>query len=220
MTWPGHRMVGEKDTPEMPNDQSAESPEVWILDRGTATQDELEAELRAAAIRVWPRAEAFAKKELAGTPLSGETSLILDVWETTLQSVSKRLRSRRFFKPIDDIDSYLFVAFAHKLKEALRKETSVEFVALNDELDMLRQAQDWSWVEDLENALELKALVDPLDDVTKSVLHRWALDGDSWGEIAKDLGVTPNAAKKRFFYRLHKMRERVLGGKVPAGRNV
>jgi DNA-directed RNA polymerase specialized sigma24 family protein len=208
----------EKGAAKMSNDQGAENPEVWILDRGSGAQAEPEAELRAAAIRVWPRADAFAKKESAGSSLAGERSLILDVWEETLQSVSKRLRRRRFFKPLTDIDSYLFVAFAHKLKEALRKETSVEFVGSNDELEALKPTQDWSWVDDLEDALELKALVDSMDDVTKSVLHRWALDGDPWGEIAKDLGVTPNAAKKRFFYRLRKVRERVRGAGEPANR--
>lgn len=196
----------------MANEQSGGNPEVWILDRASTAQDELEVQLRAAAIRVWPRAEAFAKKELAGSSLPGEMSLILDSWEKTLQSVSKHQRRRSFLRPIEDLDSYIFVAFGHNLKKVLRKENSIEFVASDDELSALKQTQDWSWVGDLENSLELKALVDPMDDVTKSVLYRWAIEGDSWSNIAKDLGVTPNAAKKRFFYRLRKLRERVLGG--------
>jgi DNA-directed RNA polymerase specialized sigma24 family protein len=73
----------------------------------------------------------------------------------------------------------------------------------------LKQTQDWSWVAAFENSLELRAVVDEMDDWMKEVLYRWALD-EPWDEISEDMGVTTNALKKRFFYHLKKIRNRIL----------
>ena len=59
----------------MARDQSGQSPEVWILDRSEIAQDDHGAQLRAAAVRVWPKVETFARRELSGSSLAGETSL-------------------------------------------------------------------------------------------------------------------------------------------------
>jgi DNA-directed RNA polymerase specialized sigma24 family protein len=193
----------------MASDQSGRNPEVWILDRGEAAPDDCDLRLRAAAVRVWPKVEAFARRELSDSSLAGETSLVWDVWEQTLQSLSNTLRKRLRLKLIRDLDSYVFGAFAHRLREVLRKERTIEFVASNSELAELKQTQDWSWVAAFENSLELKAVVDEMDDWMKEVLYRRALD-EPWDEISEDMGVTTNALKKRFFYHLKKIRNRIL----------
>ena len=89
------------------------------------------------------------------------------------------------------------------------KDRTIEFVPSNSELAELRQAQDWSRVAAFEKSLELKAVVDEMDDWMKEVLYRWALD-EPWDEISEDMGVTTNALKKRFFYHLKKIRSRML----------
>jgi DNA-directed RNA polymerase specialized sigma24 family protein len=113
-----------------------------------------------------------------------------------------------------DLDSYVFGAFAHRLREVLRKERTIEFVASDSDLAELKQAQDWSWVAAFENSLELKAAVDEMEDWMKEVLHRWAFD-EPWDQISEDMGVTTNALKKRFAYHLKKIRSRMLNADRP-----
>ena len=109
----------------MASDQGGQNPEVWILDRGEAVPDDHDMRLRAAAVRVWPNVETFAKRELSGSSLAGETSLVWDIWEQTLQSLSHTLRRRLRLRLIRDLDSYLFGAFAHRLRKVLRKDDRI-----------------------------------------------------------------------------------------------
>ena len=198
----------------MASDQGGQNPEVWILDRGEAVPDDHDMRLRAAAVRVWPNVEAFAKRELSGSSLAGETSLVWDIWEQTLQSLSHTLRRRLRLRLIRDLDSYIFGAFAHRLREVLRKERTIEFVPSDRDLAELKGTQDWSWAATFENTLELKRAVDEMDDWMKEVLHRWAFD-EPWDEISEDMGVTTNALKKRFAYYLKKIRSRMLNADRP-----
>jgi len=199
----------------MASDQGGQNPEVWILDRGEAVPDDHDMRLRAAAVRVWPNVEAFAKRELSGSSLAGETSLVWDIWEQTLQSLSHTLRRRLRLRLIRDLDSYIFGAFAHRLREVLRKERTIEFVPSDRELAELKETQDWSWVAAFENSLQLKAVVDDMDERMREVLYRWAFD-EPWDEISGDMGVTTNALKKRFAYHLKKIRSRMLNANKPA----
>ena len=198
----------------MASDQGGQNPEVWILDRGEAVPDDHDMRLRAAAVRVWPKVEAFAKRELSGSSLAGETSLIWDIWEQTLLPLSNSLRSRLRLRLIRDLDSYLFGAFAHRLREVLRKERTLEFVPSNSELEELKQTQDWPWVAAFENSLQLKAVVDDMDERMREVLCRWAFD-EPWNVISKDTGLTTNALKKRLAYHLKKIRSRMLKADRP-----
>ena len=129
-------------------------------------------------------------------------------------SLSNTLRRRLRLRLIRDLDSYLFGAFAHRLREVLRKERTIEFVPSDRELAELKQTQDWSWVAAFENRLELKRAVDEMDDLTKEVLHRWAFD-EPWNVISKDMGVTTNPLKKRLAYHLKKIRSRMLNADRP-----
>jgi hypothetical protein len=155
------------------------------------------------------KVETFARRELSGSSLAGETSLVWDVWEQTLQSLSNTVRRRLRLRVIRDLDSYIFSAFAHRLREVLRKERTIEFVPSDRELAELKQTQGWSWVATFENTLELKRAVDEMDDRMKKVLHRWAFD-EPWDEISEDMGIITNALKKRFAYYLKKIRSRML----------
>src|SRR5215470_14243957 len=198
----------------MASDQGGQNPEVWILDRNEAVPDDHDIRLRAAAVRVWPRVKALARRELSGTSLAGDVSVVWEIWEQTLESLSNTLRRRLRLRLIRDLDSYVFGAFAHRLREVLRKERTIEFVPSNSELAELRQTQDWSWVAAFENTLELKRAVDEMDDLMREVLHRWAFD-EPWDAISKDTGLTTNALKKRLAYHLKKIRSRMLNANKP-----
>ena len=181
----------------------------WIIAPGKTDPDKTEQELMTVALRVWPRAEAYSRRELNARGLGDETNIVRDVWEQTLQSVLKTLRRPIRLRRIDDLDSYVFGAFAHRLKRYLSKQKVLEFVPSNDELAGLRAAQDWDWVESLENSLELKEIVNQMDDWMREVAFRRAFD-HSWKQIGRDLGLDETAAKKKFLRGLKKIRERLL----------
>jgi len=107
------------------------------------------------------------------------------------------------------LDSYIFSAFAHRLKRVLSKEKVIEFVPTNQELVELKGTQDWDWVTNFENLLELKRVVSQMDDWTKEVLFRRSF-GHSWARIAQDFGITEHQAKMRFLDRLKKVREKIV----------
>ena len=128
------------------------------------------------------------------------------LWEQTLQSVSKTLHRTFRERPIRDLDTYVFGAFAHRLKRLLKKQRVIEFVPSNTELAELRATQDWDWVENLEHSLELKEIVEHMDDWMKEVAFRRSF-GHSWKQIGRDIGLGEGAAKKRFLRGLKKLRD-------------
>ena len=178
----------------------------WVILNGKEDLDEAEAALRAAAVRVWPRAEAYARRELNGNGLGDETGLGRDVWEQTLQSISRTLHRTFSQGEIRDLDTYVFGAFAHRLKRLLKKQRLLEFYPSNSDLADLRATQDWEWVENLEQSLELKEIVQHMDDWMKEVAFRRAF-GHPWKLIGRDLGLGEAAAKKRFLRGLRKLRD-------------
>ena len=199
----------------MASDEIDSEAAVWIIAGTEKEPDKAKKSLKAAALRVWPRAEAYARRELCNTPLAEETSLISGVWEGALQSVLRSLRRKFRLRPIRNLDSYLFGVFAHRLNRLLSKEKIIEFVPTNKELAKLRGAQDWDWVANLENVLELKRAVSRMDDWMKEVCFRRSVVGHSWKRIARDSGITEHQAKMRFFDRLKKIRERILEREKP-----
>jgi DNA-directed RNA polymerase specialized sigma24 family protein len=198
-----------EERPTMASNEIDSQAAVWIIAGREKDADKAQKNLMAAALRVWPRAEVYARRELYDSGLAEETSIILAAWEDALQSVQRSLQGKFRLRRIRNLDSYVFGAFAHRLKRVLRKERTIEFLPTNRELAELRGAQDWDWVTNLENLLELKRIVTQMDDWMKEVLVRRSF-GHSWGRIAQDFGITEHQAKMRFFDRLKKIREKIV----------
>jgi hypothetical protein len=70
----------------MGSEDAKNAAAAWILDRAQAQGSTISRELRSAALRVWPQALAYAKRELQGSPLADDESAIWEVWESTLQA--------------------------------------------------------------------------------------------------------------------------------------
>ena len=191
----------------MGSDETSSLAGIWIIAGGRAP-DETEKALTSAALRVWPRAQAYARRALVQTSVADDSSVISSAWEDTLRSVLNSLRRKLRLELINDLDSYLFGAFVRRLRKIKKRERVVEFVPTNEGLVELRNAQDWDWADNLENALDWKRAVNLMDDWTKQVCFRRAF-GDSWKRIAKDLGMTEHQAKMRFRDRLKKIRQRL-----------
>jgi DNA-directed RNA polymerase specialized sigma24 family protein len=121
----------------------------------------------------------------------------------------KTLRRTFRLTRIRDLDTYVFGAFAHRLKRLLKKQRVIEFYPSNTELADLRATQDWDWVENLEHSLELKEIVEHMDDWMKEVAFRRAF-GHPWKQIGRDLGLGEGATKKRFLRGLKKLRDYLM----------
>jgi hypothetical protein len=198
-------------------EEDGQHPEVWILSRVSTGQSDVDMQLRDSAIRVWPRARTVARKVVAGTPLCGETGTVMGIWEGTLERLAMRLKAVHIVESIRDLDSYVLASFVRRLRRAVIKETAIESVPWESELEERPEGQDWSWIENLEARLEFKEAVEQMDDWTKSVAFSWAVDELPWSEISNSKGITTNAAKKRFFYHLAKIRDRMAAAGSRAG---
>lgn len=191
----------------MANEEVKSAAAIWILRAGSKTSDELRERLEGAALRVWPKAEGWARQELWGTSLADDSAVISDVWEESLQSVLRSLQRKTPLRPIRDLDSYLFGTFCHRLRRRITKENELDLVRIDGGLDKLKSAQDWP--VELEEKLLLEQALKFTDPWTKRALFRRQLMGKSWREVARVSGMNARQAMKTFHYRLNKVRETI-----------
>ncbi len=196
------------------------SPE-WVLSNSSSRTKEQslsrDDELITAASRLWPRVQAHARKELANQNPDESAALAAEVWESVLQSVSKTLRRRNGkASGIVDLEAYLFGAFLHRFNRALKKERrrqeTIGLVASNVDLAELPGARDTKSSRAVEDAIQVKEVVQNMDAWTRKV---WTARqyGYSWREIAEHMGLSEHQAKLRFRYALRKLAARLGYGK-------
>ncbi len=194
----------------MGSEDAKNAAAAWILDRAQAQGRTITEELRSAALRVWPQALAYAKRELQGSALADDESAIWEVWESTLQSAVETLENRFRLRPIRDLDAWLFGIFRRRLRDVLLKEK--RHVAFREELADQDALRDRAWLKDIENRLMLAKALDLLDDEwTREMLYRRTFAGHEWGDAGRESGISGRAAMKRFAYRMKKVRDALLG---------
>ena len=192
----------------------------WVLHPGNeakgGTPHPVDEQLLAAARATWPRALAHAKRELDQKNLGTESEAVAgEVWEAVLKAVSRALRRKRdFTASIENLESYLFAAFHHRLNRVLKREQkrrdTIKVVASTMEFERIEGAQDTDWVSELDRAITVRQIVAHMDEWTKRVWQARQY-GYSWKEISKRVELSEQAAKKRFQYGLEKTRENLLG---------
>jgi RNA polymerase sigma factor (sigma-70 family) len=192
----------------------------WILHPGNeakgGTPHPVDEQLLAAARATWPRALAHAKRELDQKNLGTESEGVAgEVWEAVLKAVSRALRRKRDpTASIDNLESYLFTAFDHRLNRVLKREQkrrdTLKVVASTEEFERIESARDTDWVSELDRAITVRQIVAHMDEWTKRVWQARQY-GYSWRDISKRLELSEQAAKKRFQYGLEKTREKLLG---------
>ena len=140
-----------------------------------------------------------------------------EVWEGVLQSVSKTLQRRNGKgSGIVDLEAYLFGAFHHRFNRALKKERrrqeTIELVPSSRDLEQLPGARDLKSARDLELSIQVKEVVQNMDDWTR---RAWAAKvyGYTWREIAENMGLSEHQTKLRFAYALRKLAVRLGYGK-------
>ena len=115
-----------------------------------------------------------------------------------------------------DLEAYLFGAFHHRFNRALKKERrrqeTIELVPSSHDLEQLPGARDLKSSRDLEHSIQVKEVVQNMDDWTRKV---WTARqyGYSWREIAEHMGLSEHQAKLRFRYALRKLAARLGYGK-------
>src|SRR3974390_626123 len=191
----------------------------WVLSKSSSDNNAqpLETELISAASRLWPRVQAHARRELVNKNSEDGIALAAEVWEGVLQSVARTVQRRNGREPgIVDLDAYLFGVFHHRFNRALKKERrrqeTIELVPSTRDLEQLPGAQDAKSSRDLEHSIQVKEIVQNMDDWTRRV---WAAKqyGYSWREIAEYVGLGEQAAKARFHNALRKLAARLGYGK-------
>jgi DNA-directed RNA polymerase specialized sigma24 family protein len=193
----------------------------WVLSNSSSENKarplQNDAELTVVASRLWPRVQAHARRELANRNSDDGVVLAAEVWEGVLQSVSRTRQRRKGKGPgILDLEAYLFGVFHHRFNRALKKERrrleTIELVPSTRDLEQLPGAQDAKSSRDLEHSIQVKEIVQNMDDWTRRV---WAAKqyGYSWREIAEYVGLGEQAAKARFHNALRKIAARLGYGK-------
>ena len=193
----------------------------WVLSNSSsenkAQPHQSDAELTAVASRLWPRVQAHARREFATRNSDDGVVLAAEVWEGVLQSVSKTLQRRNGNGPrVVDLEAYLFGVFHHRFNRALKKERrrheTIELVPSTRDLEQLPGARDAKSSRDLEHSIQVKEVVQNMDDWTRRV---WTAKkyGYSWREIAEHVGLGEQAAKARFHNALRKLAAHLGYGK-------
>ena len=174
-------------------------------------------ELITVASRLWPRVQAHARRELANKNSDDTVAFAAEVWEGVLHSVSKTLQRRNGKgSGIVDLEAYLFGVFHHRFNRALKRERrrqeTIELVPSTHDLEQLPGARDAKSSHDLEHSIQVKEVVQNMDDWTRRV---WTAKqyGYSWREIAEYVGLGEQAAKSRFHNALRKLAARLGYGK-------
>lgn len=172
---------------------------------------EHEARLLEVSRRLWGRAVAFTRSKLAeiSEPESDAQALTTQIWEEALSSVLGTME-KLGGTTIADLDAYLFAIFSSRLNRYLARERKrrkiVELVPSLDDLAELDEALDSSWAERLESEILVREALARMDEVFR-ITAWWRIQGYSWGEIGRLLGLTKEQARKRFEYGLRKLRK-------------
>jgi len=191
----------------------------WVLSKDSSDKKSppLDAELTAAATKLWPRVQAHARREFADKNSAEGVALAAEVWERVLQSVAKTVRRHNGKDPgIVDLDAYLFGAFHHRFNRALKKERrrqeTIELVPSTRDLEQLPAARDAKYLQDLEQLIQVREVVQNMDDWTRRV---WTAKqyGYTWREIGEYVGLSEQTAKARFHNALRKLAARFASGK-------
>ena len=191
----------------------------WVLSKSSSDNNAqpLETELISAASRLWPRVQAHARRELVNKNSEDGIALAAEVWEGVLQSVARTVQRRNGTGPsIVDLDAYLFGVFHHRFNRALKRERrrqeTIELVPSTRDLEQLPGAHDAQSSRNVERSLQVKEVVQNMDDWTRRV---WTAKqyGYTWREIAEHVGLSEQTAKGRFHNALRKLAARLRYGK-------
>jgi hypothetical protein len=151
----------------------------WVLQKvqqeTSGNQAPIPEEVLAAARATWPRILIHATREFErqGSNLEA-VALAADIWEAVLRSVARAFqRKREYASTIEDFESYLLIAFHHRLHRFLKTEQErreiFQSVSGALDLDLFETTQNADWVSELERKIAIRQVTDRMDRWTKKV---------------------------------------------------
>ncbi len=176
-----------------------------------------ESNLVKAARSAWPKALAHIRQAQSHSRFDDDGTLVAEVWEGALQSVSRtlgRMNGRR--GEIRDLEAYLLGTFYHRLSRALKKEErreeTIHLVSSVQELDLLGAPSRAEREQDIEGAVHAREILDRMDAWSRKV---WIAReyGYSWKHIGHVLGIPADNVMLRFRRRMKVLRARLSGGR-------
>jgi DNA-directed RNA polymerase specialized sigma24 family protein len=154
--------------------------------------------LHRAAQRIRRRVTQYTARHL-GDGLRGE-----EILEDVLQSAVLAEERSEICSP----EGYLFSGVVRRVKQLLARTPEIDYRGSVWDLDRLRTSRANDWTRAFEDELLAKEMISLLDAETRRI-HRKKAMGDSWDEIGADLGISAEAARKRFAYGIQKLKERI-----------
>ena len=189
----------------------------WVLSGANPRSDSAsESELLKAARSAWPKALAHVRQVHSQNPFDDDGILVVEVWESVLQSVSgtlDRMNGRR--GEIGDLEAYLLGSFYHRLRRALKKEQRreeiIHLVSSAQELEVLGKTSH-AEQHDIEDTLHAHEILDRMDAWSRKV---WVAReyGYTWKHIGRVLGIPGDNVMLRFRRRMKILRARLTGGR-------
>ena len=165
-------------------------PEVsgcW-LDRGSVDGVTLRDDVRHAAIAIWPIA---CNKTRAATGDPSETAELMEVAVMQASQYLDRLKPEASVEPPSALLMTIFNRLLWHLVARLAR-----LQPAGDEIELKASVQ--SWEDEVNTGLLFKQMEHHLSREGITILS-WRRDGDSWQEIAQELGTTVTAVRKRFW---------------------
>src|SRR5215831_996608 len=190
---PTHSTAGNSGEPMHPR---RETKRDWpfLLNAVDRLGRTIDPEILSIANEIGPRALRYAEK------LVGDPAVALDLFEEAAATVSQALREKaaKGAPDIQDLRRYLFRAFLHRIGEERRAEIHAEDLPKKEIL----VRQDRRNSDDLDSFILAEELLRSCDRVTQEIiLHR--LEGCSWKEIERRLGIPIPAATQRYRRAVH-----------------
>ena len=180
---------------------SGHIPLWWDRETDDQTGVQLRPDVRESAHRIW-RWVLFKAQEMLG-----DSSDAADVLEVSVRTVSRYLDKNNLILHSADPTGLLIVSAYRALQRVAKKRRRFELVGPTNDLAEALRAPDWR--HEVDHRIFLKELAGQLEPTTRGLL-RLRLAGYDWKEIAKMVGLTPDAVRMRFWRDVRKAHLRLL----------
>jgi DNA-directed RNA polymerase specialized sigma24 family protein len=157
--------------------------------------------------KVWEAVRRTWASALRYAPVR-DPSVVAECLEDAGAAVLRANREK--LEQIRNLDAYLLRAFARKITSHVARESRLVGIEYAEEVAAAGDQDPFFRVL----AKELVAMMNPR---MRMLSERW-VQGYSWDEIGRDLGIDPQIAKQQFYIGLRNLREKI--GRPPVLRKV
>jgi hypothetical protein len=133
-----------------------------------------------------------------------DSSVVAGSLEDAAEAVLRVNRGK--LERVRNLDAYLLRAFARKIKRHVARESKLVGIEYAEQIPAPG--------DHIFRRLLVTELIAMMDDGMRLLFERW-IQGYSWGEIGRDLGIDPHVAEQQFYLGLRNLREKISKPPVP-----